>query len=42
MLAMVVLMARRVVTLRLILAGADLWSIQNENQDTMTIIMVGK
>ena len=60
MLAMVVLMARRVVTQRFTRAGActdvikttshmsysvsltDLWSIQNENQETITIIIVGR
>ena len=41
MLAWVVDMARRVVTPRVILAGTALWSIQKENQETMTNMHVG-
>ena len=37
----VVDMARRVVTPRVTLAGTALWSIQNENHETKTIMVVG-
>ena len=34
-------MARRVVTPNVTLAGTALWSIQKENQETKTIMVVG-
>ena len=41
MLEVVVDMAKRVVMVSATLAGADLWSSQNDIQDTQTIMKVG-
>ena len=41
MLAVVVDMASRVVMVSITLAGADLWSSQNDIQDTQTVMKVG-
>ena len=41
MLEVVVDMANKVVMVSITLAGADLWSSQNDIQDTQTVMKVG-